>query len=293
MADVNVLGDDSQPTGFVAFGQAVYFSADDGVHGRELWKTDGTAAGTVLAFDLVSGPAGSEPGKLWALNDVLLFSAAGQDGRRSLWRTDGAAGGTRRIADVDPLRPVELDGVLYFTATDDASGAELWRSDGTEGGTFRVADINPGPASAYLDMPVIAGGILYFSAVDDAGAELWRSDGSEAGTRRVADIRPGPHASNPTSLVAAGENVYFQAYTPEFGDELWTSDGGRSDGTVAGTRALRLLSRQGWGASAGDRVAGRLASTWAGQIESRHVSSVITRRCQHFRPQPKGRTSVL
>lgn len=38
----------------------VLFTADDGVGGVELWKTDGTDAGTVLVKDIRAGSAGSD-----------------------------------------------------------------------------------------------------------------------------------------------------------------------------------------------------------------------------------------
>src|SRR5256885_1146923 len=48
--DINPMGS-SSPTGLVAIGATTYFSADDGIHGRELWKSDSTANGTTLVAD--------------------------------------------------------------------------------------------------------------------------------------------------------------------------------------------------------------------------------------------------
>ena len=66
-ADVDVLrplGEDtrdSHPGSFAALpDDTVLFAADDGVHGRELWRTDGTAAGTAMVADLAPGPTGSD-----------------------------------------------------------------------------------------------------------------------------------------------------------------------------------------------------------------------------------------
>ena len=58
--------DSSKPAGLIDVGGTVYFSADDGVHGPELWKSDGTAAGTVMVKDIVPGGVGSQPTSLIA-----------------------------------------------------------------------------------------------------------------------------------------------------------------------------------------------------------------------------------
>ena len=58
--DINPTGP-SNPAGLVAIGATTYFSADDRVHGQELWKSDGTAAGTMLVNDINPGSASSNP----------------------------------------------------------------------------------------------------------------------------------------------------------------------------------------------------------------------------------------
>src|SRR5262245_32238238 len=54
---------------------ALYFSGNDGVSGWELWKSDGTDAGTTLVKDIYSGNAGSVIGSLANVNRTLFFSA--------------------------------------------------------------------------------------------------------------------------------------------------------------------------------------------------------------------------
>ncbi len=122
-----------QPAGLTVTAGRLFFAADDGVHGRELWASDGTAAGTVLVSDVEPGPDSSRPTGLTAAGGRLFFSA--YDGRhgRELWASDGTAAGTRLVQDIAPASfssdPQDLTVVgdrLYFSADDGLHGRELW-----------------------------------------------------------------------------------------------------------------------------------------------------------------------
>ena len=43
------------------FNGQLFFGANDGTHGPELWVSDGTAAGTTMVKDIIAGASGSNP----------------------------------------------------------------------------------------------------------------------------------------------------------------------------------------------------------------------------------------
>jgi len=233
----------------VANGLLFFAATNNSLGGFELWKSDGTAAGTVLVKDIWGGSSGSHPRWITNLNGTLYFAASdgtpgpfGNSGAE-LWKSDGTAVGTVRVKDIwpgsgsgAPSHLVVHDGLLYFAANDGISGAELWRSDGTDAGTFAVKDIQPGAEGSKPEELISANGALFFRASTAAnGAELWRSNGAVAGTSLVRDIVPGPQSSTPTSLRALTGRVAFQADDGVHGLELWTSDG-----SEAGTSAIDI-----------------------------------------------------
>lgn len=114
-------------------GDDLFFRADDGVHGVELWRSDGTAEGTVLVEDIAPGAATARVSNLTAAGGRLYFAATDVEHGLELWVSDGTAAGTRLVDDVQPgpdsSAPSQLtaaDGKLFFTANDGVHGRELW-----------------------------------------------------------------------------------------------------------------------------------------------------------------------
>lgn len=229
-----------------SMGNTVYFIANDGVHGTELWRSDGTDAGTMLVKDIYPGNgSGVSYFGLTVYRDNLYFAANDGVSGYELWRSDGTETGTVRVKDIHfgsggsvpylgsfysyaPLYSSVFTEALYFTALDDVHGRELWRTDGTEAGTYMVADIATVKTSASNPSEIVTiSGVHYFTAFDGFRTDLWRSDGTGNGTYRVKEISPGVVGG----LIAVGNTLYFHADDEVHGAELWKSDG-TENGTV-------------------------------------------------------------
>ncbi len=228
------------PIEFTAAGGLVYFFADDGVHGNELWRSDGTPAGTRLVRDILPSLNSVEVNdKMVAVGDEVFFSVLSQE----LWKSDGTEAGTVRVKALDFPWGGQMQaagGTVYFQASegdDSPHGFGLWSSDGTEAGTTMVADLSPeGSLAGSL---TAAGDRLFFTvSTPEEGSELWVAEGRSA--RLVTEVVPGPDSSWPDRLTSVGDLVYFTANDGVHGRELW-----RTDGTAAGTYMLRDIGEPG------------------------------------------------
>jgi ELWxxDGT repeat protein len=195
---------------------------------EELWRTDGTAAGTFRLLT-VEGP-------VWT-TDLATFQGiavlfVGWESHVEIWRSDGTPEGTFQIAKKEGVWRLCCAGgtgtEVYFQLVTDS--VSLWRTDGTVEGTIRVASL---PPSGDNETRPVRVGDRVFLAVSGQTAEeeLWSTDGTEAGTVKVAAGLWGL----PITLKESGGQLYIVAYEDDnyFTFNLW-----RSDGTAAGTAVL-------------------------------------------------------
>src|SRR5947207_654984 len=85
---------------FANFNGETYFSAQDVVHGRELWRTNGTTVGTTLVKDIYPGSFGGYPEYLTVVGGELFFASQSYPNYRlSLWKTDGTEAGAVLVKD--------------------------------------------------------------------------------------------------------------------------------------------------------------------------------------------------
>jgi ELWxxDGT repeat protein len=243
------------PTRFVVLGDRALFGVDDGVHGNELWATDGTAAGTAMVADVCPGACSSLPRDMELAGDRVYFAA--EDGAHGieLWRSDGTAAGTVMVADLAPgLRsssPTNLaafgSGVAFAARVPGDAGWEPWFSDGTAGGTMSLGDLYPGPFNSFPEFWTELNGELFFSAGHPVhGRELWATDGTPQGTHLAVEVLPGPDGGlaglQPTStappFVALPGRLVFVARDAAGGLVLWSTDG-----TQQGSVPIRAMHR--------------------------------------------------
>lgn len=224
----------------IVMGSHIYFEGATENSNGGLWKSDGTAGGTVMVKDsllFISYPT--------VLNNILYFSAYHQGTQKTdLWRTDGTEDGTYALGSdnnvccgLQPEYVTAFNGMILFSGVGETSGRELWKSNGTDAGTTLLMDINSGPASSnprkITDASALGGLADAVFVADNGvvGEELWKTDGTAPNTVLIEDIHPGPAGSDidlnahTDHFTILYEHLYFSANDGVQGQELWLSDG--------------------------------------------------------------------
>ncbi|MEP7376421.1 MAG: ELWxxDGT repeat protein [Chitinophagaceae bacterium] len=217
----------------------------------ELWKSDGTEAGTVLVKDIYRAAGGSAPQGFVEANGVLFFKANNGINGRELWKSDGTTNGTLLVKDIfrtagsSPQKFTAMNGKVYFTAFNGdggpayARGREVYQTDGTLSGTAQSTWIFTLGGSSPREI-ANHNGELFISATNGShGYELYKTDGlglySGGTTSKIKEINQnlgsGERGSNPSHLTSVNQFLFFSATDGTNGYELWKSDG-TGDGTV-------------------------------------------------------------
>ncbi|MFI5134228.1 MAG: hypothetical protein ACHQD9_00115, partial [Chitinophagales bacterium] len=192
---------------FCILNNELLFAAGDNVHGMELWKTDGTTAGTVMVKDIASDNFyGSIPSFLTNYNNMVYFSAYDETHGVEIWKSDGTEAGTQILKDIIPgTGGVTNDGYgesidpqftvsgsyLYFTGHKNSNTGQdyLYRTDGTDAGTILLDStiIKDAPLDYHKNFQTDVNGEFYFLGIPPSndGSFIYKSDGTQNGTVNV------------------------------------------------------------------------------------------------------------
>ena len=186
----DVLG--SRPHGYIEYNDILIFRGDTELEGSELWRTDGTTAGTFMIKDLRPGTNSSSPWIAGAVikDGALFFTATDENHGEQLWKTDGTAAGTVRVTkcltgDLYDLYLVNNE--IFFLERTGSYRSNLWKSDGTEAGTVLVKE-----QIAHWNDPtsmLVYNGLFMFTFQPEGSnnSRVWRSNGTESGTFPVTE----------------------------------------------------------------------------------------------------------
>ena len=260
-------------------GSYLLFAANTAANGLELWKSDGTNAGTVLLKDINTNNAGadsSSPDNFYPLGSTTLFTATDATHGQEVWKTDGTPGGTTLLKDINPnsagFSDVELfpgftfpiffgfhtfNNHAYFQANDGTSTGELWSTDGTPGNTVLIKDIVPGTGLSFIfgiDGVNLSSKFIFPVSDGDGGtrSELWQSDGTPAGTVLFKSFTPVVSGDIPIVYIPYSFDIANNTYSQQLfqGSKFFftarTPANGRelwiSDGTVPQTQVVKDIN---------------------------------------------------
>jgi ELWxxDGT repeat protein len=209
-----------------------YFTADDGIHGSELWRSDGTNAGSYIVKDVDPGLSSSGITNITAANGKIYFTATISANGSEPWVSDGTDAGTHILKDLSgysyneaPQMYTAVGNKVFFFLGND----QLWVTNGTDAGTKQISISSD---NSNFQESVALGNKFFFTTYSYYyQRQLWCSDGTDVGTHMVKqigfDFNDGPQQLTPYK-----NKLYFSA-DDGYGRKLWVSDG-----TDAGTYEL-------------------------------------------------------
>lgn len=214
-------------------GNTLLFQAEATASGKELWKSDGTSAGTIMVKDI--NPTGdSSPRIFTTLGTYSYFVATDGVKGLQLWRTDGSSANTSMIKGLNASSSsftqvtikynqfIAFKDRLYFAGDDGTKGVELWKINNSTDSATLVRNINESPGNgSSVDNFVIYNNKLYFTT---NGPQLWKLDIDTNGDEVVEKVLDFPNLDGDT-WTGVFETVVYK-------DQLYAAIGTLSKGTL-------------------------------------------------------------
>jgi len=204
-----------------ALGSSVYFGADDGVHGIQLWTSDGTAAGTQM---IVIGSGPSEPSILGTVGNSLIFTA--YDGSKTMLYSLAAGSTTpqplRQLAGDSPELTLAGDHLYGVISSPQSTGLYSIDASGT---LTQIKDSDPAHDFRSPNDFTESGGSVYFVATLPATGDpaIWKIvDPTHVVPVATNFMEIDSLASLNGALYAAANGNDAEGHN--IGDELWRID---------------------------------------------------------------------
>ncbi|SEN27993.1 ELWxxDGT repeat-containing protein [Stigmatella aurantiaca] len=224
--------------------------------GNTLWRTDGTAGGTVALGLLDRGPGSARMQEVRVSGEAAFFTLIEPDGATEIWRTDGTPAGTVRLHTLGGEHRVSrllgrIGASLYVVGTDTRNQRmSLFQLSAEVPGGREPVMMLPNPYAAQPDaFPYFigvtdSGGRLFFlTGIGSPGpaprtTQLWVTDGTQAGTTLLLEPVSNSDESVPFVQSVADNLVMLLVYSG--GPSAWVTDG-----TVPGTRPVAYVGAEG------------------------------------------------
>ena len=216
--------------------------------GRQLWRSDGTPAGTFKLLELPSSNPNIQNNSLKTIGNKAYFLIRKYTGETELWISDGTVVGTMKASNMpsseavlDRFECFFLNGKYVFLGVDPQDDRVWVSTDGTIAGTEILHNFPANTAYSFSnydnhrEKTILNGSFFFFRyTIDSFEYELWKSDGTKVGTEKVLSLG---NSGSPHSL-AASKNLFFFLAQNKLDNsiELWSSDG-----TAAGTKLTKSL----------------------------------------------------
>lgn len=223
-----------------------YFFADDGIHGFEVWRSDGTELGTYPLTNSTYFAISAYP-SFTIFNGFVYFWATDNNGYEVLYKTGGTLNSTTvvrtfycggiRYQGPYLSQMIVYNNLLYFISADELPSCNVysslnsafWRTDGTPAGTMKAF----GSFNNTIQQIGVANNAIYFTVRNDG---IYKSNGTENGTTRIRQVGSNFQISTSAGtikIIEANSLAYFISY----GGKLW-----RTDGTLQGTFSITSTS---------------------------------------------------